>query len=70
MRESHRERTLLRLIEQQQRIIADLNDRLMHLAERPWNLPPSIVQEMPMPDEGEPMYSALHGLPPGYDEEE
>lgn len=38
--ESLRERTLLRLIEQQQHTIRDLTDRLMYATGRSWNLPP------------------------------
>lgn len=38
--ESSRERALLNLIGEQQRIIRDLNDRLMYLGGQSWNLPP------------------------------
>ena len=69
MRESHRERTLLRLIEQQQRIIADLNDRLMFLADRTWTPPPTPTEQTYVEPDGElPTYSFAHELPPGYGE--
>lgn len=39
--ESLRERTLLRIIERQERTIAELTDRVMHLAGRPWEQAPA-----------------------------
>jgi len=60
-RESSRERALLRLIEQQQQIIREQNDRLMVLAGKPWSLPPLTLEE---DVELEPAgYSALDVLP-------
>lgn len=59
-----RERTLLRLIEQQQQQIRDLQDRLMYLAGRAWAPPPgelTRVEDPPPVDwtatpEQEPVY--------------
>lgn len=63
-----RERTLLKIIEQQQRTISDQNDRLMYLAGHTWALP-----EQPAVEEFEPepvLVSALEGLPPGYHDDD
>lgn len=61
-----RERALLRLIESQQRLIAEQANQIMHLAGRTWALP---EQPPDVPLEDEPEYtSALHGLPPDYQE--
>lgn len=49
--ESMRERALLRLIEEQQRTITDLTDRIMFLAGRPWEVPPVEVVPRPEPPE-------------------
>jgi hypothetical protein len=60
--ETARERTLLRLIEQQQRVIADMADRLMHMSGQTWTPPPMPTET---PYEEEPyLHSALEGLPP------
>jgi len=65
--ESARERTLLRLIEQQQRTIDNLADRLMYLSGSTWMPPPvAEVPAEPEPEE-EQYYSAFHGLPPTED---
>lgn len=64
--ESMRERTLLKLIADQQRTIDQLVDRLMHLAGHTWALP-----EQPPPEptvEDEVYASALEGLPPGWND--
>jgi hypothetical protein len=42
-RDSHRERTLLRLIDAQQRQIERLENKLMYLCNRPWELPAAEV---------------------------
>ena len=47
--ESLRERTLLRLIEQQQVTIRDLTDRLMHVTSHTWTLPP-LPENTKVPD--------------------
>lgn len=61
--ESARERTLLRLIEQQQRMIENLADRLMYLSGATWTPPP--LQPDDGREEDQPVYhSALDGLPP------
>jgi hypothetical protein len=66
--ESARERALLRLIEQQQRTISDLVDRLMHMSGQTWMPPPPQASEA---IEEEPyLYSALEGLPPTEEEEQ
>ncbi len=53
-RESARERTLLRVIDQQQQTIRDLTDRLMHMAGQPWTLPP-FPEHTTVPDADEPI---------------
>jgi hypothetical protein len=68
--ESARERTLLRLIEQQQRTIENLADRLMYLSGQTWTPPPVSEADQPLPEAEEPIYSAFHGLPPTEEEEE
>lgn len=45
--ESLRERTLLRIIERQERTIEELTDRLMYMAGRPWGLPAPTRSELP-----------------------
>jgi hypothetical protein len=65
--ESARERVLLRLIEQQQRTIESLADRLMYLTGRTWMPPPLGAEEETTLPEEEPFYSAFHGLPPTED---
>lgn len=63
--ESQRERVLLRLIEQQQRTIDNLTDRLMFLSGSTWTPPP--LQPEAENQLEEPVYeSALSGLPPEY----
>jgi len=59
-------RTLLRLIEQQQRIIENLADRLMYLSGSTWT-PPPLQAEQPVEEEQAYAYSALDGLPPTED---
>ncbi len=62
--ESLRERTLLRIIDRQDRRIDELTNMLMHLAGRTWGLPEQpIVADEPEPD-GDGFVSVLHGLPP------
>jgi hypothetical protein len=67
--ESVRERTLLRLIVDQQQMIRDLADRICTLSGAP---PPSRLPLEPIerPAEEPVYYSALDGLPPGYEEED
>jgi len=62
--ESARERTLLRLIENQQRTISELVSQIMHLTGRTWLPPPFNEEPMTEAEEEQPMYSAFHGLPP------
>jgi hypothetical protein len=64
--ESAQVRTLLRLIEQQQRIIENLADRLMYLSGSTWT-PPPLQAEQPVEEEQAYAYSALDGLPPTED---
>lgn len=61
-RETERERTLLRLISDQQNLIRDLADRLAAISGHPL-VPPPLTPVEDYPDE-EPVYSALDGLPP------
>ena len=68
--ETARERTLLRLIEQQQRTIENLADRLMYLSGQTWTPPPLGQEAEPSIPEEEPIYSAFHGLPPTEEEEQ
>lgn len=64
--ESLRERTLLKLIVDQQRTIEQLTDRLMHLAGHTWSLPEQPPAEPPVEDV---VYAgALEGLPPGWND--
>ena len=60
-------RTLLRLVESQQRMIAELVSQVMHLTGRTW-MPPPLQPEQP-DEEEEPAYaySAFDGLPPTED---
>lgn len=60
--ESATVRTLLRLIEQQQKTIDNMADRLMYLSGQTWT-PPPLQPEQPVEEEGY-AYSALDGLPP------
>jgi hypothetical protein len=64
--ESARERTLLRLIEQQQKTIENLADRLMYLSGQTWT-PPPLGPIPELEEEDEPVYSAWDGLPPTED---
>jgi len=57
-------RVLLRLVEQQQRTINDMADRLMHMAGQTWMPPPISTEPIEQIPEEEPVYSAFHGLPP------
>jgi hypothetical protein len=66
--ESERERTLLRLIEDQHQLIRDLGDRLLSLSGTPL-APPPLTPERFMDDE-ETYYSARDGPPPTYVEED
>jgi hypothetical protein len=71
-RNDARERALLRLIDRQQQMIADLVSRVMFMADRSWVMPPAPEPaDLNLTDEDEQGYvSSLHGLPPGYEEEE
>jgi hypothetical protein len=64
--ETLRERTLLRVIEQQQQTIRDLTDRLMYQAGQPWQLPP-LPENTVVPDEPEqPVWSQTPEQEPLY----
>jgi hypothetical protein len=67
--ETERERTLLRLIADQQQLIRDLSERICELNGVPPQ--PQIALEPVTSLPEEPVYySALDRLPPGYEEEE
>lgn len=64
--ESHRERVLLRLLEQAHRTISEQNDRIMALSGHPWKLDDQHFE----PLQEEPVYQgALEGLPPEWDDD-
>jgi hypothetical protein len=64
--ESARERVLIRMIDSQQQIIHELVGKMMELSGHP---PAEQPFELPFEPGVEPSYSALGGLPPGYEEE-
>lgn len=64
--ESARERALLRLIESQQRIIENLNDRLALAHGNPWNLPPHPLEPIPEAEYVPPEWTAAPEQEPTY----
>ena len=66
--ESEQVRVLLRLIEQQQRTIDNLTDRLMYLVGQTWMPPPIGSEPIAEIEEEETYVSALDGLPPTEEE--
>jgi hypothetical protein len=66
--ESARERVLIRVIDSQQQLIHEILGKMMELSGHPPAEQPPF--ELPFEPGVEPSYSALGGLPPGYEEEE
>jgi hypothetical protein len=66
--ESARERVLIRVIDSQQQLIHEILGKMMELSGHPPAEP--LPFELPFEPGVEPSYSALGGLPPGYEEEE
>jgi hypothetical protein len=61
--ESEQVRVLIRVIDSQQQIIHELASKMMELTGQP-------PFELPFEPGVEPAYSALGGLPPGYEQED
>jgi hypothetical protein len=65
--ESEQVRVLIRVIDSQQQIIHELVGKMMELSGHP---PAEQPFELPFEPGVEPAYSALGGLPPGYEQED